>query len=114
MSRQPFDEKMVIQYLLGELSEDEQLRFEERAFADQELLQNIRAVENDLVDEYVRGELSGVARRRFEERFLASSSGRRKVEFARDLTNVISESLATNSGAQPSLLSGSALWRDSF
>jgi len=106
------DENLVVRYLLGQLPEEEQLRLEERAFSDQEYLQNVLAVERDLIDEYVRGELSGSERRQFEKLFLASPERRRKVEFARALTNVVSESPATESLARPAIDHAPIPWRD--
>src|SRR6185295_9695024 len=57
-------------------------------------LAGITAVENDLIDEYVRGELSAADRERFETRFLASAERRKRVEFAKALRTVVSESTA--------------------
>ena len=48
------NEKLISRYLLGELSEEQQVEIEDRAFADKEYLASITAVENDLIDEYVR------------------------------------------------------------
>ncbi|HEU4833169.1 MAG TPA: hypothetical protein VFS90_02100 [Pyrinomonadaceae bacterium] len=88
------NEKLISRYLLGELPEEQQVEIEDRAFSDQEYLASITAVENDLIDEYVRGELSGDARQRFESRFLASAERRKRVEFAKALRTVVSESTA--------------------
>jgi len=85
------NENLIARYLLGELSEEQQIEIEDRAFADQEYLAGITAVENDLIDEYVRHELSESDRRRFEERFLASAARRKRVEFAKALASVESE-----------------------
>jgi len=85
-------EKVLARYLLGELSEAEQVRLEERAFADPRLVAEIAGVEDDLIDEYVRGELSPAQRRRFESRFLASAARRQRVEFARALSRVVAAS----------------------
>jgi len=85
-------EKLITQYLLGELPEEQQIEIEDRAFGDKEFLANITAVENDLIDEYVREELPETARRRFETRFLASEGRRKRVEFARALTRLADES----------------------
>jgi anti-sigma factor RsiW len=70
------NEKLIAQYLLGELPEEQQVEIEDRAFADKEYLASITAVENDLIDEYVRNELSQTQRQRFESRFLASAERR--------------------------------------
>jgi len=88
------NEKLIAQYLLGELTEEQQVEIEDRAFSDNDYLASITAVENDLIDEYVRGELSAADRQRFENRFLASAERRKRVEFARALSTVISESSA--------------------
>ena len=84
-------EDLIVRYLLGGLSEEEQVEMEDRAFRDWQYLQSIEAVETDLIDEYAQGKLSGSERRQFESRFLASAERRRKVEFARALANVTSE-----------------------
>ena len=86
------NEKLISQYLLGELPEEQQVEIEDRAFSDTEYLASITAVENDLIDEYVRGELSGAERQRFETRFLASAERRKRVEFAKALRTIVSES----------------------
>ena len=52
------NEKLISQYLLGELPEEQQVEIEDRAFSDKDYLAAITTVENDLIDEYVRGELS--------------------------------------------------------
>ena len=82
------NEKLISRYLLGELSEEQQVEIEDRAFADKEYLASITAVENDLIDEYVRHELSEADRRKFESRFLASAERRKRVEFAKALSRV--------------------------
>ena len=93
------EEKLISQYLLGELPEDQQVQIEDRAFSDKEYLATITAVENDLIDEYVRGELSATDRQRFETRFLASAERRKRVEFAKALRTVVSESTVTEKKA---------------
>lgn len=87
-------ENVIARYLLGELSEEQQVEIEDRAFADKKYLASITAVENDLIDEYVRNELSGAERQRFEKQFLASAERRKRVEFARALAGVIREQAA--------------------
>lgn len=87
-------EELIDRYLLGELSEERQAEIEDRAFSDRHYMERILAAESDLIDEYVRGGLSDSQRRMFDQRFLASAERRRKVEFARALTSVISEGTA--------------------
>ena len=88
------NEKLIAQYLLGELPEEQQVEIEDRAFTDKDYLATITTVENDLIDEYVRGELSAADRQRFETRFLASAERRKRVEFAKALGTIVSEAPA--------------------
>ena len=93
------DDKVIARYLLGELPEAEQAELEEHAFSDSDYLQQVRAVEKDLIDEYARGELSGPEREAFVQRFFASAHRRRQIEFARALMQVAQESPARASSA---------------
>ena len=102
-------EKLITQYLLGELPEAQQIEIEDRAFSDQQFLASITAVENDLIDEYVREELPETARRRFETRFLASEGRRKRIEFARALVQLADETRVP----ERSVVS-SASWRDAL
>jgi len=91
MKVDPFSEDSLVRYLLGDLTEEEQVEIEERAFQDQRCRRSIEAAESDLIDAYVRGELSERERRQFEGRFFASAERRRKVEFAKALARVAPE-----------------------
>lgn len=82
------NEKLIARYLLGDLSEEQQVAIEDRAFADKDYVAVITAVENDLIDEYVREELSSTERQQFERQFLASAERRKRVEFAKALARV--------------------------
>jgi anti-sigma factor RsiW len=73
----------ILQYLLGELAEEEQGQLEEQFFADDALYQEVRVAERELIDRYVLGQLTGRERARFESRFLSSSQRREKVALAR-------------------------------
>ena len=84
------DETLLVQYLLGSLSEQTQAQVEDRAFAEDEFRQALEAAEADLIDAYVRGQLSPAYRQAFERRFLTSPGRRSKVEFARALAVVAS------------------------
>jgi heme exporter protein D len=72
-------------YLLGALPEAEQATIEERFFADAEVLEEIRAVEHQLVDDYVRGRLGRAERAQFEQYYLDSAPHRERVAVARML-----------------------------
>lgn len=86
------DEDLIVRYLLGELPEAQQVEIEDSAFQNQQHMQDILSIESDLIDEYVRGEIPRHHRERFEKHFLAAPERRRKVEFARALAVVTSES----------------------
>jgi len=104
------NETLISQYLLGELSEEQQIEIEDLAFSDKKYLAGITAVENDLIDEYVRNELSAADRQRFESRFLASADRRKRVEFARALANVV----AVEAVPKKTVVEQSHSWRDSL
>src|SRR6185503_3994854 len=101
MSTDINNEKLISRYLLGELSEAQQVEIEDRAFADKDYLASITAVENDLIDEYVRHELSDADRRKFESRFLASAERWKRVEFAKALARVPAEAPVAEKTATP-------------
>jgi hypothetical protein len=91
---EPMNELLLVKYLLGDVTPEEQIRIEDRAFADPDYLAVLQAVEVDLIDSYVNGELSPAERRAFERQFLVSPERRRKVAFARDLARVAAEAKA--------------------
>ncbi|HTG85904.1 MAG TPA: hypothetical protein VL907_02675 [Pyrinomonadaceae bacterium] len=95
MATDLMSEKLINRYLLGELPEEQQVEIEDRAFSDQEFMAIITAAENDLIDEYVREQMSAADQGRFESRFLASESRRKRVEFARALTQLLDETRVT-------------------
>jgi hypothetical protein len=107
MRAERIDETLFLKYLLGDLSEERQVEVEDRAFADREFLDALVAAEADLIDAWVRGELSPSERRAFEQRFLTSPQRRNKVEFARALAKVTSES-------QPAEAPRKTFWRWPF
>lgn len=83
--------ELMRRYLLGALPEAEQLRLEERFFADGETLEQIWAVENELIDAYVRNGLAGADREQFERHYLATPEHRERVAFAQELLRVADE-----------------------
>jgi hypothetical protein len=91
MRTERVDELLLARYLLGNLTEEEQVQVEDRAFADRDYMGALNAVEADLIDDYVSGELAQADRRAFESRFLTSPQRRSKVEFAQALAKVTAE-----------------------
>ena len=114
MAANPNNEKLIAQYLLGELPEEQQVEIEDRAFQDKDYLASITAVENDLIDEYVRNELSETQRRRFESRFLASAERRKRVAFAKALAGMTSVAPVVETARRPVVASPTVSWRDSL
>ncbi|HWC77002.1 MAG TPA: hypothetical protein VG778_06040 [Blastocatellia bacterium] len=104
------NEEVILRYLLGELPEPEAIEVEDRAFSEPAVMQQVLAVESDLIDEYVRGGLSSRQRSQFETRFLASHERRQKVEFATALARVVpATGVATESRRS---VAASSSWTD--
>lgn len=70
------DDAELRRYLLGELTQEEQVTVEARLFLDGDYLSQLKAVEDELVDEYAYGELPDGEREKFETNFLARPEGR--------------------------------------
>ena len=68
---------LITRYLLGELSEEQQRKFEESYFASDELFVWLLEVEAELVERYARGNLSADEREQFKKYFLRSAKRRR-------------------------------------
>ncbi len=85
----------MVRYLLGQLPEDEQNRLEDRFFTDDDYFEELRVVEDELIDAYAQGKLSRRDRELFETRFLASPAQRRRVELAKTLMRSVSLASAT-------------------
>jgi hypothetical protein len=99
----------ALEYLLGELPEQEAAEFEELCFVDDELFEETSALENDLIDSFVRGELSEAERRQFEKGYLVSPARWANVEFSRALAEHLStlkaEKITSEREAGPAFLS---------
>jgi len=90
MKRTSYDQRLLIEYLLHKLPEEEEAQFEERYFVDPEFHRQLRAAERDLIDMYARNELVGQEKERFERYFLASPRRQERIEFARALAESVS------------------------
>ena len=75
----------IVCYLLGGMSETEQLAMEEAFVSDPQIFTLVADIENDLIDDYVRGRLALQQRELFERNFLTSHGQRRRVEIAKAL-----------------------------
>jgi hypothetical protein len=76
-------DRLLGDYLLGKLPEEEEVRLETEYLASAERQEQLEAVEAELVDAYLKGELSRSERRELETRFLASPRGQERLRFAR-------------------------------
>ncbi len=77
--------RLIVRYLLGELSIPERESLEKQYFIHQQAWDELEAVENDLIDAYVKEQLSSSEKQLFESYFLRSERRRQRVEFARSL-----------------------------
>jgi hypothetical protein len=77
-------ERVLIKYLLGQVSSQERDALEDQYFADDERLEELVSAENDLIDSYIRGHLSPSDKDAFERHFLTPEKQER-VNFARAL-----------------------------
>src|SRR5262249_53417542 len=79
------EEQLMTRYLLGAATEEQCVEVEERFLRDAEYLEQLRALECEIIDDYARGEMPSPERRSFERRALASPQGRQQVARARKL-----------------------------
>src|SRR5690349_13542395 len=77
------NQKVISQYLLGELSDNEQQAFEERLLKEYGLWEMVNVVEDQLIDEYLSGTFPESRRKTFEEKFLASPDRKEQLRFAK-------------------------------
>lgn len=100
MAKDRPNDDVMMGYILGELSDDEQVRLEELYFVDDRTFEQLAALEDELIDAYVRGELSAQQRKLFELHFLNSRERRRKLAFAESFIQYLSELPGTTSAAE--------------
>lgn len=85
MEKNDYNEKLIVKYLLGDLSQPEVERLDELSFTEDDFFHRLQAVENNLIDAYVRDELSLREQEQFRQHFLAIPKRRERVEFAKAL-----------------------------
>lgn len=93
------DEAVFRRYLLGQLTEGELDRIEQRLFSNEEDWEHVALVEDDLIDAYMRQELRGRDREQFETHFLASPRRRDRVAAARAFLTAVPVPSAVKPGA---------------
>jgi anti-sigma-K factor RskA len=77
---------LIVDYLLGRLSETELERFERSYLANEDLFNELQEVEEELIDDYASGALTAELRVSFEKYFLRSPERRDKLAFASAMT----------------------------
>lgn len=85
MSQDLNQEIKLRQYLLGELSLEEQVLIEQRLFLESAYADLAQAVEDDLVDDYLHNDLNPNEREKFESYFLNNPDHRGDVRIAQAL-----------------------------
>ena len=76
MALNDHDQARIREYLLGQLSDEEQEKLEERLMIDEDLFQELEVSKDELIEEYCAGELSRTDHKWFEQHYLTSQEGR--------------------------------------
>lgn len=79
------DQSAIRQYLLSQLSGEQQQELEQRVLIEDDLFDELELCETLLIDEYVAGELNPEEREQFEQHFLITPKRERDLAFARVL-----------------------------
>ena len=79
------EEELIRSYLLGELSEDELQKVEQRVMSDDHFAERVSIIEDSLVEDYIEGKLAGPDRTSFEKLLLSTPQGSEQVRFTQAL-----------------------------
>ena len=104
MRDQAFNEQMLYQYLLGQVTEEESAQIEQRFLGDAEYYQQLLIVEDELRCAYAKGSLPAADREQFEKRFLMFPDERHRVRLAEAMIGELSRTSvvgASQSGTLP-------------
>src|SRR5256885_113617 len=101
MNQQPDEQRSVRRYLLGELSQAEQQRLEERLMSDDLALEELLVAEDELIDDYLQGALARAEQERFENFFLLTAERQEKLKFATALRRYVAKETAKADHAVP-------------
>lgn len=109
--RQEFQsDEVIVRYLLNDLGDQEREQIEEKYFNDTDFLDQIDAVEAELIDKYVLGLLSADEREKFERYILNSRSQQQKVEFDKELIDLVEQERLVISPADPEIQPSKTSW----
>jgi hypothetical protein len=84
-------------YLLGQMSEEDAVQFEDQYFVDNDVFEEMTGLEDEMLDSFVRGELPGKDADKFQEEYLTSPARQAKAGFAGMLARHLSDSAKTSS-----------------
>ena len=111
-SQMAADDEIITRYLLGELSEGDQLELERQFFADAALVDRMTEVEAQILDAYARGGVSIELREHVARRYRGHPTRRARLEFANALAHKLDElsAAATSPLTTVGLLARSTAW----
>lgn len=89
------EQKIIKQYLLGELGKAEGERLEEKVFTDPEYKEKVSMVEDELLEDFVADELTGNEREQFVKHFLSTPHQSQRLEFAKAIHTYFAVGAAT-------------------
>ena len=114
MRNEADNESLLIQYLLGRLPEQEQLRIEEMFFKNDQFYERLLAIESELFYDYAQGKLSPGERDQFEKHVLTSGRNQRRAILASVLTQKMSEAAQVEMTKSTSAYRNPQSWRQSL
>lgn len=83
------DHEITRRYLLGQLTDDEEQKLEERLLSQDDFFQEVELTKDELAQEYASGELTAKERKWLQENFLASPEGKQRHEFAKTFDSYV-------------------------
>ena len=89
MALSEHDHDITRRYLLGQLTDDEEQKLEERLLIEDDFLQEVALTKDELAQEYAGGELTTKERQWLQKNFLASPEGKQRHEFAKTFDNYV-------------------------
>lgn len=90
MRQKTKQEDLMVRYLLGDMTEEEQTQIEEQFLTDNEYFEQLLSVEDALIDDYAQGVLNEHERSKVEGLLLPSQRQSREVDFVKDLIRFVS------------------------
>jgi hypothetical protein len=91
-------DETIRRFLLGSLSEPEQLAFEQQLMTDRNLAGRVQLTEFELADDYAYDRLSSTERQLFSDSFLLTADRERKLKVSQSLRDHFTPVTITNAG----------------